>query len=154
MAEFKDSAHLIRLAGVFLLGLVLFLVIRSAMIPKSFGKYGPFRGDALAEISARPVVFAGHEVCENCHPDEAALKASGAHKTVNCESCHGPLAKHAEDPGTVQPVLPEVAKLCLRCHAKNIAKPAGFPQTAADGSKPCDTCHKPHSPGLQAGGKK
>jgi len=154
MAEFKDSAHLIRLAGVFLLGLVLFLVLRTALIPRSFGRYGPFRGDALAEISARPVAFAGHEVCENCHPDEAALKASGAHKTVNCESCHGPLAKHADDPGTVQPVLPEVAKLCLRCHSKNIAKPAGFPQTEANGGKPCDTCHKPHSPGLKPEGKK
>jgi hypothetical protein len=154
MAEFKDSAHLIRLAGVFLLGLVLFLVLRAALIPRSFGRYGPFRGDALAEISARPVAFAGHEVCENCHPDEAALKASGAHKTVKCESCHGPLAKHADDPGTVQPVLPEVAKLCLRCHSKNIAKPAGFPQTEANGSKPCDTCHKPHSPGLKPEGKK
>jgi len=154
MAEFKDSAHLIRLAGVFLLGLVLFLVLRTELIPRSFGRYGPFRGDALAEISARPVAFAGHEACENCHPDEAALKASGAHKTVNCESCHGPLAKHADDPGTVQPVLPEVAKLCMRCHAKNIAKPAGFPQTEANGSKPCDLCHKPHSPGLKAEGKK
>ena len=154
MAEFKDSAHLIRLAGVFLFGVVLFLVLRSATIPRSFGRYGPFRGDALAEISARPVAFAGHQTCENCHPDEVALKASGAHKTVNCESCHGPLAKHVDDPGTVQPVLPEVTKLCMRCHSKNIAKPAGFPQTEATSSKPCDTCHQPHSPGLKAGDKK
>jgi hypothetical protein len=157
MADFKDSAHLIRLAGVFLFGLVLFLVLRSATIPRSFGRYGPFRGDALAEISARPVAFAGHEACENCHSDEAAQKASGAHKTVNCESCHGPLAKHADDPGTVQPVLPEVAKLCIRCHSKNIAKPKGFPQVEAkvsSGGQACDACHKPHSPGLKAGGVK
>jgi hypothetical protein len=157
MAEFKDSAHLIRLAGVFLLGLILFLVLQRTMTPRSFGQYGPFRGDALAEISGRPVAFAGHEVCETCHSDEAALKASGAHKTVNCESCHGPLAKHADDPGSVQPVLPDVATLCLRCHSKNIAKPKGFPQTDAkpnSGGKPCDACHKPHNPGLPAGDKK
>ncbi len=157
MADFKDSAHLIRLAGVFLLGVVLFLVLRSVMVPRSFGRYGPFRGDALAEISSRPVAFAGHETCENCHPDEAALKASGAHKTVNCESCHGPLAKHADDPGTVQPVLPDVAKLCIRCHSENIAKPSGFPRVDAkehSGGQACDTCHKPHSPGFDAGGKK
>ncbi len=157
MADFKDSAHLIRLAGVFLLGVVLFLVLRSVMVPRSFGRYGPFRGDALAEISSRPVSFAGHETCENCHPDEAALKASGAHKTVNCESCHGPLAKHADDPGTVQPVLPDVAKLCIRCHSENIAKPSGFPRVDAkehSGGQACDTCHKPHSPGFDAGGKK
>jgi Cytochrome c7 and related cytochrome c len=157
MADFKDSAHLIRLAGVFLLGVVLFFVLRSVMVPRSFGRYGPFRGDALAEISARPVAFAGHETCENCHPDEVALKANGAHKTVNCESCHGPLAKHADDPGTVQPVLPDVAKLCIRCHSENISKPSGFPQVDAkehSGGQACDTCHKPHSPGLDAGGKK
>lgn len=157
MADFKDSAHLIRLAGVFLLGVVLFLVLQRTMIPRSFGRYGPFRGDALAEISARPVAFAGHEACETCHSEEAALKASGAHKTVNCESCHGPLAKHADDPGTVQPVLPEVTKLCMRCHSKNIAKPQGFPQSEANpnsGGQACNACHKPHSPGLKASGKK
>ena len=157
MAEFKDSAHLIRLAAVFLLGLVLFLVLRSATIPKSYGRYGPFRGDALAEISARPVAFAGHETCETCHSDEAAVKASGVHKSVNCESCHGPLAKHADDPGNIKPVLPEVAKLCIRCHSENIAKPSGFPQVNAkehSGGQACDTCHKPHSPAFDAGGKK
>lgn len=53
MGEFKDVAHLIRLAGVFLLGLILFLVFRSVTIPKSFGQYGPFRGAALVEIRSR-----------------------------------------------------------------------------------------------------
>jgi len=157
MAEFKDSAHLIRLAGVFLLGLLLFLVLRWTTIPRSFGRYGPFRGDALAEISAQPVAFAGHAACENCHPDVAALKTSGVHKSVNCESCHGPLAKHADDPGTIKPVLPQVAKLCIRCHSENIAKPTGFPQVDAkehSGGQACDTCHQPHSPGFDAGGKK
>jgi len=157
MGEFKDVAHLIRLAGVFLLGLVLFFVFRSVTIPKSFGRYGPFRGAALVELSSRPLAFAGHETCENCHPDVATLKANGVHKSVNCESCHGPLAKHADDPGTVKPVLPDVAQLCIRCHSENIAKPAGFPQVNAkehSGGLACNTCHKPHSPGFDAGGKK
>ncbi|MGA3176046.1 MAG: multiheme c-type cytochrome [Candidatus Acidiferrum sp.] len=157
MGEFKDVAHLIRLAGVFLLGLILFLVFRSVTIPKSFGRYGPFRGAALVELSARPLAFAGHEACENCHPDVAELKAKGVHKSINCESCHGPLAKHADDPGNVKPVLPEVAQLCIRCHSENTAKPAGFPQVNAkehSGGQACNTCHKPHSPGFDAGGKK
>ena len=157
MGEFKDSAHLIRLAGVFLLGLILFLVIRSVAIPKSFGQYGPFRGAALAELSSRPLAFAGHEACENCHPDVAELKSKGVHKSINCESCHGPLAKHADDPGNVKPVLPEVAQLCIRCHSENIAKPTGFPQVNTKehfGGQICSSCHKPHSPGLDAGGKK
>jgi len=157
MSEFKDIAHLIRLAGVFLLGVILFLVLRSVTIPKSFGQYGPFRGAALVELSARPVAFAGHEACENCHTDVAELKAKGVHKSISCESCHGPLAKHADDPGNVKPVLPDVAHLCIRCHSENIAKPAGFPQVNAkehSGGEACNTCHKPHSPGFDAGGKK
>ena len=157
MGEFKDIAHLIRLAGVFLLGLILFLVVRSVTIPKSFGRYGPFRGAALVELSSRPLAFAGHEACENCHPDVAELKAKGVHKSIHCESCHGPLAKHADDPGNVKPVLPDVAQLCIRCHSENIAKPAGFPQVNAkehSGGQACNTCHKPHSPGFDAGDKK
>lgn len=157
MSKFKDSAHLIRLAGVFLLGAVLFVALRAAVIPKSFGQYGPYRGAALKGIMSRPLAYAGHEVCEGCHPEEAETKAKGVHARVNCESCHGPLAKHAEDPGTVVPVLPEVAKLCVRCHSENIAKPSGFPQVDAKEhaqGQPCTACHKPHSPGFDAGGKK
>ena len=55
MGKFKDSAHLIRLAAVFILGAVVFVAIRAAVIPKSFGRYGPYRGDALTETMARPV---------------------------------------------------------------------------------------------------
>jgi hypothetical protein len=157
MSRFKDSAHLVRLAGVFILGVVVFVAVRAAVIPKSFGRYGPYRGDALEEIRSRPVSFAGHETCEGCHPDIAETKAKGVHAHVNCESCHGPQAKHADDPGTVKPPRPEVAKLCVRCHSENIAKPAGFPQVDPkehSQGQACNTCHQPHSPGFDAGGKK
>ncbi len=157
MGKYKDSAYLFRLAGLFVLGIVAFLVIRAAVLPKSFGQYGPYRGKALTEISSKPVSYAGREACEGCHPDAAELKSKGVHAHVNCESCHGPQAKHAEDPGVVQPQLPDVAKLCVRCHSENIAKPAGFPQVNAkehSSGEPCNTCHKPHSPGFDVGDKK
>jgi hypothetical protein len=157
MSKFKDSAHLIRVAALFVLGVAAFIVLRAAVIPKSFGQYGPYRGAALAEMRARPVVYAGHEVCEGCHPDIQEIKSKGAHAHVNCESCHGPQARHADDPGTIKPALPDVATLCVRCHAENIAKPSGFPQVNAkehSQGQLCSTCHKPHSPGFDAGGKK
>jgi Cytochrome c554 and c-prime len=157
MSKFRDSTHLIRVAAVFLLGVVTFVAIRAAVIPKSFGRYGPYRGDALIEVTSRPIAFAGHETCEACHPDVQELKAKGVHARVNCESCHGPQAKHAEDPGAVKPVLPDVATLCLRCHSQNAAKPASFPQVDAkehSQAESCKTCHQPHSPGFDAGGKK
>jgi hypothetical protein len=157
MSKFKDSSHLIRLASVFVFGIVAFVVLRAAVVPKSFGRYGPYRGEAIREITSRPVAFAGHETCEGCHPDVLEVKSKGVHAHVNCESCHGPQAKHADDPGSVKPVKPEVAKLCIRCHSQNIAKPAGFPQVDAkehSGGQECNTCHQPHSPGFNAGGKK
>jgi len=157
MSRLKDSGHLIRVAAVFLLGAVAFFALRAAVIPKSFGRYGPYRGDALKEITTRPLAYAGHEICEGCHSDVLEVKAKGAHARVNCESCHGPLAKHAEDPTSIKPVLPDVATLCVHCHSQNIAKPSGFPQVDANEhahGQPCNTCHQPHSPGFDTGAKK
>ena len=157
MSKFRDSAHLLRVAAVFILGTLAFVALRAAVVPKSFGRYGPFRGDALATITSHPIAYAGHGTCEACHPDVQETKAKGVHARVNCESCHGPLAKHTEDPGSVIPVLLEVASLCVRCHSQNSAKPVGFPQVDAKEhslGQPCNTCHKPHSPGFDVGGKK
>jgi hypothetical protein len=55
----------------------------------------------MTEIAARPVNFAGHQACEDCHTDVLEKKKSGKHVHVNCEACHGPLAKHVDDPGSV-----------------------------------------------------
>ena len=60
---------------------------------------------------------------------------------------------HADDPGTVKPVLPDTATLCARCHTASAAKPKGFPQVdPASHSQglSCETCHQPHSPGMDA----
>jgi Cytochrome c554 and c-prime len=156
MQAFKDSGHLFRLAAVFVAGTLLFLVIRGFLVPKSFGQYGHYRGDAMAEMAARPVNFAGHETCETCHADVLAKKKDGKHAHVNCEACHGPLAKHADDPASVQPPKLDAAVLCARCHEANAAKPKNFPQVdSADHSSgvPCDTCHQPHSPVISGGAK-
>jgi hypothetical protein len=154
MNAFKDAGHLFRLAAVFIVGVLAFIGLRAFLVPKSFGQYGHYRGNAIAEIAARPVSFAGHQACEDCHTDVLEKKKNGKHVHVNCEACHGALAKHAEDPGSVQPAKLDTAVLCVRCHEANIAKPQGFPQVAsADHSSgaPCDTCHQPHSPAIDAG---
>src|SRR3974390_398287 len=93
MVKHQDISHLLRMAAVFLLGLIAFFTFRSAFIPKSFGRYGHYRGDAIAEITPRPVADAGHQACEMCHPEVGETKSKGAHPHVNCETCHGPLAK-------------------------------------------------------------
>jgi hypothetical protein len=147
----RDSGHLIRPAAVLLAGLVLFLIVRTALVPKAFGQYGHYRPGALQLIRQHPVAYAGHDQCAMCHDDEAKLKATGKHAGVNCEACHGPLAQHASDPMANVPKLPEVANLCRRCHEKDAAKPKSFPQVVTaehSGGMLCTECHKPHNPHL------
>jgi len=158
MNIFKDAGHLFRFAGLFVLAFIVFLVVRGYVVPKSFGQYGHYRGDAMSDIAARPVKYAGHEACETCHSDKAEEKSKGKHAHVNCEACHGALAKHAEDPAAVTPTKPDTAVLCARCHTATAAKPKGFPQvnpTDHSNGVPCETCHQPHSPAIaDAGGAK
>lgn len=157
VGKFRDVEHLLRLAAVFAVGIVLFLVLRAYFVPKSFGQYGHYRGNALNEIAAREPRYAGHQACEDCHSDVVELKKAGKHAGVNCEACHGPLGKHVGNPADVVPQLPEPLALCPRCHEANSAKPAGFPQVVTKdhmGDIKCDTCHQPHSPLLAPKEKK
>jgi hypothetical protein len=67
------------------------------------------------------------------------------------------LLHHAEDPTTVKAVLPDTAVLCVRCHTASAAKPKGFPQVepaSHSNGLPCETCHQPHNPAIDAGGAK
>ena len=156
--KFKDASHLLRLAAVVGAGIIIFVVLRSYLVPKSYGQYGHYRGDALAEVKSQPIAYAGHQACEACHSDVLELKTQGKHARVNCEACHGPLARHADDPGGVTPEKLDTAKLCVRCHEANTAKPKQFPQVdSAEHSAglACNECHKPHSPKIATeGGKK
>jgi len=151
MANFKDTEHLFRLASVFLIGVVVFVLVRGTLVPKTFGQYGHFRGSAMQEIAARPVAYAGHQSCETCHTEVLEMKAKGKHAHVACESCHGPLANHADDP-SIKPVKLDAAVLCARCHEASSSKPKWFPQVATEehsSGVPCDTCHQPHSPVIE-----
>jgi len=157
MNMFKDAGHLFRFAGLFVLAFLVFLVVRHYVVPKSFGQYGHYRAAAIGEIAAHPVKFAGHQACETCHPEILDVKKNGKHAHVNCEACHGALAKHADDPASVIPVKPDTAVICARCHTASVAKPKKFPQVNPEDHStglPCETCHKPHDPGMDAGGAK
>jgi len=150
---FKDIEHLIRLVLVMAVGAAAFVVVRAAVIPHSFGQYGHYRGDAIAEIAARPIAFAGHQVCEGCHVEVVEQKKLGKHVVVPCETCHGALANHADDPASVTPPKLDTAVICARCHEANSAKPKTFPQVVTadhSGGAACDTCHQPHKPGIEA----
>jgi uncharacterized CHY-type Zn-finger protein len=156
LAKLKSIEHLLRLAAVLVIGVVLFVLLRAQFVPRTFGQYGHYRGAAVGEISSKPVKFAGHQTCEGCHDDVLKVKNAGPHAHVNCEACHGAQARHADDPGTLKPQLPDTAVLCSRCHEANIAKPKGFPQVVSaehSSGVVCKTCHLPHNPKQMPGEK-
>ena len=151
--RFPHSRHLFRMACLFAGGGLLFVVARAAFVPKGFGELGHFRKGAIAENQARQPSFAGRDTCKGCHPAvlEAMEKAKSRHAGVGCEACHGPLAKHAENPVS-KPARPDARRLCLTCHEANVAKPLGFKQIVAkehNEGLTCTDCHNQHTPGME-----
>lgn len=126
-----------------------FLAVRSQLVPKSFGAYGHYRGDSVAEIAALPVKYGGEQACTKCHAGIDEVKVTSRHASVRCESCHGPAKQHALDPvANLQPHIENATDLCLLCHASNPTRPPGFPQIDSREHRPgiqCVACHNPHS---------
>jgi Cytochrome c554 and c-prime len=151
MKRFKDVEHLVRLAVLFVAGLLVFSVARAALVPADFGTLGHYRAGAIADVRARPIAYAGQKACAECHVDVVETRAGARHAKIACESCHGPLATHAADPGTMTPKRPDARPLCVHCHAANTGKSTRYPivdvqEHAGDDS--CIGCHKPHNPKL------
>lgn len=155
MEHLRDKEHLIRMAALFLAGILFFFLLQALLVPAGFGKYGHYRAGALADNRGRPLHFAGRQACEDCHSDVAETRKGSKHERVACEACHGPQAGHAsaDDPAARKPPRPNAVKLCLVCHAENQAKPAGFPQVNprehGEGAA-CGTCHNAHHPEISS----
>ncbi|MBI2840998.1 MAG: hypothetical protein HYX75_21985 [Acidobacteria bacterium] len=146
---FKDKEHLVRMVGLFGIGFLLFGLMKIILVPNSFGLYGHYRGDSLAEVAAQPVAYAGRGACIDCHSDIDEARTGSKHAVIGCEACHGPLAAHVAEPEKLKPKLPDGEKICLRCHLANPARPVSFPQiTLKDHSTddPCTSCHPAHHP--------
>src|ERR1017187_3426825 len=120
--------------------------MRKVLTPKSFYKFGHYRADAIDEIRALPISYAGVVECTECHMSIFEKKAKGFHRNVACEVCHGPSAQHAsaDDPEELKPTAPRQRALCPLCHNYNPARPTGFPQiitSQQNPGKPCMKCH-------------
>lgn len=146
--SFKDAEHLVRLAAIFAIGTLVFVVARAQMVPDDFGKYGHYRAGAIDDERARTPVHAGQAACAECHPDIVELRAASRHKAIACESCHGAQGAHAR--GEVEkPQRPDGRETCVRCHAAKTGKPRQYPTVVIKehaGEEKCITCHTPHSP--------
>ena len=142
----EQVSRIALVAGAFI---ALALVVRFVIIPRSYFDTTAHQRATVRYERARPVIHGGAELCRECHTDVYDTKSAGYHRTVACETCHGPSAKHAEDPTAVQPFAPRDRKFCPVCHAYDSARPTGFPQinpAAHNPLQPCITCHNPHDP--------
>lgn len=133
-----------------------FFLVRSLLIPKSFGKYGYYRGDNVKEQMDLPLVYLGSAFCKDCHEVQYGNWQSDEHVTVNCEVCHGHWEIHNGKVKTMAAVKSDNA--CMVCHQTLTGRPKGFPwlvslvQHVEDKEKPaggvasCLSCHDPHKP--------
>ena len=149
----EDKEHLVRMGGLFAIGIATFFVLQQALVPARFGEFGHYRGGALDDIRALPLRYGGHALCETCHTDVVEARQNGGHDRVRCEACHGPLAAHAEAPDEVRPSRPDAGRICLTCHLATAGKPRGFPAVRVPDhaeAGTCGGCHQPHAPKLSA----
>jgi len=149
MRRFKDVEHLVRLAALFAAGILVFSIARAQLVPAGFGTLGHYRASAIDDARAQPLAHAGQAACAECHNDVVDLRAKARHKAIACESCHGPLARHASGADETKPALPVATPLCIHCHAANTGKSKRYPTvdiTDHAGGESCVTCHKPHDP--------
>ena len=87
----QHARHVVRMAAVLAVGLVAFLIARSALIPPDFGVLGYYRAGALDDIKALPIVYAGRTACMECHdgtydPPEPEAESPGRTLAVKCDS--------------------------------------------------------------------
>ena len=142
------------LAGVGLvLALVMSVVAMAVIVPWIYGEFGFHPEENARSWAALTPQYADPAICQSCHEPQYAAWQDERHASVNCESCHGPLAEHAatapvEAPaGSLDIAAPDEG-LCATCHEQSPAKPAAFAQVDlaehyAGGR--CLTCHDSHS---------
>jgi hypothetical protein len=146
----KLPDQVVRLAGLFIIGAVVLIIVRQSLVPESFGEIGHYRADAVTTVAQQEMRYAGGQVCVECHDDIGEVKAGSFHRLLSCEVCHGPALDHAEAPESSQPAMPRKrGEACLFCHEYLPSRPTGFPQIIERTHNPleaCISCHSPHDP--------
>jgi hypothetical protein len=151
----EHARHVFRVVLVLVVALAAILLGRGSLVPRSFGLYGPYRFDNVAEqMSVRTPRHGGAESCTACHKPRHDEHAAGAHQRVSCEVCHAPLASHVRAGAKVAAMpVDRSFTLCARCHRRIAGRPAAFKQVDLEQHVPakleggvCLDCHNPHSP--------
>ncbi|MCK5481117.1 MAG: c-type cytochrome [Gammaproteobacteria bacterium] len=172
----KVPIHIIRL--ILLIGVVGGVAIGAKVYftPESFGDYGHYRADSVAEIAAATPIYQGSPSCKSCHSMRHTEWSANIHKAVACETCHGAAGLHPDgkppvpsdtrthsliargryDEVTQKLSIPtDTVSLCTLCHAKMPARPTAQRQIEVSkhaGTQQCIVCHNPHSPRIAQAG--
>jgi hypothetical protein len=144
---FNIPPQIVRLVLLTIAIVTVYLAARHVLTPPTFGQYGWYRGDVLAEIAAREPVHAGRQSCLECHLEQHQQLAGAGHKDLSCESCHGVGREHADNPDMPLPKI--TFDHCVRCHEEDPARPKWLPQVNPRTHFPedsCTECHVPHAP--------
>jgi hypothetical protein len=148
-------------AGLAAGGLVVLAVVAVVgvvvVFPWVYEEYGYHPAENARSWAALTPQYADATLCQRCHEPEYGPWQESPHATTTCESCHGPLGKHAatapeEATGADLAIeLPSEA-LCVVCHEQLPGRPADFAQVdldehfGAEAEGPtCRTCHDPHT---------
>jgi predicted CXXCH cytochrome family protein len=148
--------------GLAATGFTIFLTVLGGRAPLYGAPQDPASPDPAPQAG-----YAGEETCLACHSDSGSGYHDSAHgRAANprapiaqrgCESCHGPGAQHAEDPGShpmlrFKAVTSDIAsEACLTCHR-------GGAHALWDGSAhearnlSCSTCHSIHASPMRSAG--
>lgn len=147
--------HIVRLLLLIAIFGVVAVGAKFYFTDKSFGVYGHYRANSVAEIAADTPIYQGSAQCKSCHSQRYSEWRAGVHKVVKCEVCHRAGAGHPRTaasraidlPGvTLHDVMAREAlerytrvatklsiptdtvKLCTLCHEKMPGRPAFQPQ--------------------------
>jgi len=144
----RDTRHLRIIIFLIITGGAGAMFVRSQLIPSDFGERGPYRGAALAEEAALPLILQSDATCLKCHTNVHEERADSPHKAVRCLHCHGNGREHiaaataaAESPDKLIPPAAEwdgdfLTKIdlfitqdrstCLVCHLSVVGRPESF----------------------------
>jgi cytochrome c553 len=144
--------HITRLLILLVAAMAIAFALKVYLTDPSYYRFGYYRADAVPELTEGTLRYLGSTSCLECHEERFAVWPVSAHKTVQCEVCHGTTEECPVKDGTRIPA--DAIRLCLTCHEKMPARPERHPQIVpgehpfADGEvMPCIECHDPHAPG-------
>jgi hypothetical protein len=143
----KIPDALVRVIVVIALLCSIVLLIR-LVLPRNLTDTAVHVQSTMDREMQKPVMYAGQGACTGCH-EESAKKASGYHKNLSCETCHGMARQHVDSPLEIKPVIPSRREFCYGCHRYDRARATGFPQinpAVHNPLKECISCHDPHDP--------